>query len=290
MPVAAARRCAASARRGPCRTSGPGSRTPFAQASPRRAAERRAVGHTPLASQTPWSLYRKTGCAMKFPGLGTLSKNEYGGWVSEPIAIPSLSRTPFGFWLDNYENDPHPEDYHRAVANVFTAGRQALLDAAEFVFRYYRDTRRGGGPRLWIWRTQSVWRHVQLGTTFVVLRDHGEGRDVFLSLECECDWEPEHGLQVVFKNGLSVTKVGPFDDHMSNSSAFGGPLPQKCDLQEFVLMNSWASGNAGQRGAAADAPGGVVAVAEVAGEPGLGDGHRGAQLSARALARPAGSR
>ena len=43
------------------------------------------------------------------------------------------------------------------------------------------------------------------------------------SVECGCDWEGEHGLQIVFKDGLVVNKVGAFDGHVTNSDAYGDP-------------------------------------------------------------------
>lgn len=33
-------------------------------------------------------------------------------------------------------------------------------------------------------------------------------------------WEPEHGLQLVFENGLTVCKVGPYDGHNTNAHAY----------------------------------------------------------------------
>jgi hypothetical protein len=33
------------------------------------------------------------------------------------------------------------------------------------------------------------------------------------------DWEPEHGLQIVFRDGRAVTKVGPYGGHLTNSAA-----------------------------------------------------------------------
>jgi hypothetical protein len=42
---------------------------------------------------------------------------------------------------------------------------------------------------------------------------------VYVSVGCECDWEVEHGLQIVFRDGATVTKVGPFDGHLTNASA-----------------------------------------------------------------------
>lgn len=44
---------------------------------------------------------------------------------------------------------------------------------------------------------------------------------VTASAECECSWEPEHGLQLVFRGGRTISKVGPFDGHLTNTSAFG---------------------------------------------------------------------
>lgn len=43
----------------------------------------------------------------------------------------------------------------------------------------------------------------------------------FVALENECGWEPEHGLMIVLKNGCVVTKVSPYDGHLTNRHAFG---------------------------------------------------------------------
>jgi hypothetical protein len=37
-------------------------------------------------------------------------------------------------------------------------------------------------------------------------------RAVYVLFECDCDWNQEDGLQIVFKHGNQVSKVGPFDD------------------------------------------------------------------------------
>jgi hypothetical protein len=50
-------------------------------------------------------------------------------------------------------------------------------------------------------------------------RAYGD-KGVYVSIECNCDWEPEHGLQIVLKNGSEVTKVGPYDGHLTNSDAY----------------------------------------------------------------------
>lgn len=53
----------------------------------------------------------------------------------------------------------------------------------------------------------------------VTRRPYGDKR-IYISLECGCDWEREHGLQIVFKEGQYVNKLGPYDGHLTNSDAF----------------------------------------------------------------------
>ena len=51
-------------------------------------------------------------------------------------------------------------------------------------------------------------------------RPHGDEL-VYISLACSCEWEQEHGLQIVFKQGLYINKVGPYNGHLTNSDAYG---------------------------------------------------------------------
>ena len=69
-------------------------------------------------------------------------------------------------------------------------------------------------------RAADVWAHVTLGREPIVSRRAYGDKGVYVSLECGCDWEREHGLQIVFKEGLRVNKVGPFDGHLTNSDAY----------------------------------------------------------------------
>jgi hypothetical protein len=64
----------------------------------------------------------------------------------------------------------------------------------------------------------EVFDHVQFGDELSVVRNPYQ--HVYVSLECECDWEPEHGLQIVFRDGRRVTKVGPCNGHLTNSDAY----------------------------------------------------------------------
>jgi hypothetical protein len=160
---------------------------------------------------------------LEVPGLGVLTRNGDAGHLSKTIRVPALGRR-CRVALEEYEGDPRPKDFHVAIANFFSRDRSVLTDAQRHVFRYYEDCRDHGGtdekgfPR--IPSPRDVWAHVRFGGELTVSRDDGDKR-VYVSLECSCDWEREHGLQLVFRNGLRITKVGPFDGHLTNAAARG---------------------------------------------------------------------
>ncbi len=121
--------------------------------------------------------------------------------------------------------DPHQEDINGAIENFIALEPSALTDVEQDVFRYYLDCKDdfepGDPQRVVIESPKDVWEHIQFGSTARVTR--GRDGSVYLSLGCNCDWEQEHGLQIVFKEGRRVNKVGAFDGHVTNSSAYDDP-------------------------------------------------------------------
>jgi hypothetical protein len=131
--------------------------------------------------------------------------------------------------LQDFEKDPQPDEFRAAVRNALDA-KPAILRAAEpHVVQYcmdalaqYDDDDR---PALVLEKPGDVWSHVQFGDEFIVRRrtageaEHG----VYLSLTCKCDWEPEHGLQLVLRDGRAITKIGEYDGHLTNADASGNP-------------------------------------------------------------------
>ena len=158
---------------------------------------------------------------MEIPGLGAVTEDDYEGLASAPIPVPVLGGAPFVFHVEGYEDDPAPEDFHEAIKAFLALTSSDLDEAAVGVFQYYRhmgevfgdgldDFPRIAGP-------DDVWDHVTFkGHDIAVSRD-GEGEPVYVSLEAKCAWEVEHGLQVVFRRGARVTKVGPYDGHLTNT-------------------------------------------------------------------------
>ena len=57
----------------------------------------------------------------------------------------------------------------------------------------------------------QIWRYVALKELQVAY--HKATDSVFVTLAGECDWEEEHGLQLVFRDGTTLTRVSAQDGH-----------------------------------------------------------------------------
>ncbi|MFB7919427.1 DUF6985 domain-containing protein [Streptomyces sp. NPDC056061] len=162
---------------------------------------------------------------MEIPGLGTV-EDDGDSYTSDPITVRVLDDAECQFLVVGYDEDDAQEDFHTAIDAFLALGASALRAAAPFVFAYYQDVRSrlvelGIDPVVTIDGPDDVWDHVEFGWEVTVERDWSGDRQVCLSSESSCAWEREHGLQIVFRGGRTVTKVGPFDGHLSNASAYG---------------------------------------------------------------------
>jgi hypothetical protein len=160
---------------------------------------------------------------MEIPGLGKVTAEPDLDWyVSEPIAVPVLGGTECRIAVEYYDDDPDPEAIHRAIQNFLAAAPEVLRAAEPHLFHYYRDCAEYA-PDIRIESPEGVWPHIHFGDQPIVSRrGYGDER-VYVSVECGCDWEDEHGLQIVFEEGARVSKIGPFDGHLTNEDAYADP-------------------------------------------------------------------
>ena len=165
------------------------------------------------------------------PLLGTLTYDDgHEAYVSEPKAIRFLGGRRVRFALAEYFYDRVPDELRVAVKNTLDARPAILTAAEEHVIRYRQDmltlyeVPKGDVSKLK--KPRDVWAHVRFGDLFdVSRREQGDSQDgVYVSLECNCDWGVEHGLQVVLRDGRSITKVGMFDNIYTNVDLPGGEL------------------------------------------------------------------
>ena len=165
---------------------------------------------------------------MNVPGLGPVDYDDDLGWHrSGPVTVPMFGDATCHFVLEGYADDESPEDFHQAIRTFLALDRSALEAAVPEIFAYYRDVMDGvtedddwyvaiDGPG-------DVLDHITPGGEPTVSRDTYSDRHVYVSVECGCTWETEHGLQLVFRDGAVVSKVGPYDGHLTNTAAYADP-------------------------------------------------------------------
>jgi hypothetical protein len=166
------------------------------------------------------------------PLLGKLTWDDgLDGHVSKKKKVPCLG-VSCAFVLQGLDDDPRPEELRAAVKNMLAAGPEVLKAAQPHVVHYcedilalYAKNPKAGPPPMTLKKPGDVWSHVRFGDTLYVKRRNKGGAEdgVYLTLECNCDWEREHGLQLVFREGKEISRVGPFDGHLTNAAAYAKP-------------------------------------------------------------------
>ena len=54
-------------------------------------------------------------------------------------------------------------------------------------------------------KIDEIWNFVRPSEIII---DWDENGDFYLNVSCECGWEEEHGLQLIFKDGLTLIRAG----------------------------------------------------------------------------------
>jgi hypothetical protein len=169
---------------------------------------------------------------MEIPGLGAVTEDSDGLYSSAALLVPVLGNATCHILVDGYDDDPAKADFHAAISTFLALDEPVLKAAGPAIFEYYQDVKSeiaADEEVVSITGSDDVWKHIHFGGEVTVSRDHYGDRRVYMSLECECDWEPEHGLQIVFRDGRTVTKIGPFNGHLTNAAAYA-----RADLEGVV--------------------------------------------------------
>lgn len=163
------------------------------------------------------------GVRMEIPGLGPVFHTVDGWYSSDSLPVPVLGDAACRFVVHGYEEDPATDDFDAAITNFLALDEPVLRAAGPAIHEYFRDVESDVGDEEGfpsITAPDDVWKHIRFIGEVAVQRDSWREQRVYVTVECECDWEPEHGLQIVFQDGRAVTKIGPYDGHFTNASAF----------------------------------------------------------------------
>lgn len=177
--------------------------------------------------------------------IGALRQDErfHDWWKSEDIAVPFFGGKALAVVFMGYEPEADSEfigEADSALRNFLNLGEADRLKISEHVHRNCMDFLEAVefDPEvvdervLDINDTAEVWAFVH-PQQIHVRRRHRRDRDIYITVACECDWEEEHGLQLVFRQGRQLTRVSDQDDHLTNADAYDVPDSEDALLSSF---------------------------------------------------------
>jgi hypothetical protein len=134
--------------------------------------------------------------------------------VSEAVAIPYFDNQQVPFLIDPDTNPDHA-DVRAAISCFLNITFHDRIANTERVFGNYQRLK-SFYPDIEceIEKSDSVWNHVRPNEIFVV-----SDSDVLVMVYCTCDWEIEHGLQLVFRNGSTLSRVSGIDGNPHGSDS-----------------------------------------------------------------------
>jgi hypothetical protein len=166
---------------------------------------------------------------MNFPPLSGLRQNSHiPAWLtSNPTAVPYFEGQMLTFTLKSLgESDQN--DAQCAVAAFLSLERKDRLAAGPYVFANYRRMAGLIGEEDLSCKIDSqdqVWVHVHPSEIFVSRRRRRD-RVIYVEIMAECDWEREHGLQIIYRRGCELSRVSDQDGHLTHADAYNLPEDQ----------------------------------------------------------------
>ena len=166
---------------------------------------------------------------MNLPSLGALQPDTHlPDWLhSQPIAVPYFNGEKLTFVLTGL-TDEDADEAEAAVAAFLALGADATSEAAPYVFKHYRrmaDLVGDDEVGCRIENPAGVWAHVHPTDIYVTRRDRRD-RAIYVQVGANCDWEQEHGLQIVYRRGNELCRVSGQDGHLTHADAYGLPDDQ----------------------------------------------------------------
>ncbi|MFD0939537.1 DUF6985 domain-containing protein [Pedobacter boryungensis] len=162
-------------------------------------------------------------------------------WKSEEISIPFFDNMKLTITFTDFE----PEDDHtfvdeadQALTNFLkltAVDRDSISELAyqncmDFLDEVEYDE--ADEPLRQIKNKNEIWNFIQPTEIYVTRRPYKE-QDIYVQIACECDWEQEHGLQLVFKQGKKLTRISDQDGHLTEADAYGKPDEEDELLSKF---------------------------------------------------------
>ena len=162
------------------------------------------------------------------PWVNSLGMTTSTSGLSRPTVVPYLSNRKLVSIFDGLEKDVAPDDFSQAVGRFLSLTVQDREQATQYVYKHFRDFVDAVGEDEVDLRVDSpaqIWRHVKPTEIYVKRRYYGD-KKVYVKIAAECDWEQEHGLQIIYRDGMQLSRVSDQDGHLAHADAYALPEGQ----------------------------------------------------------------
>jgi hypothetical protein len=152
---------------------------------------------------------------LSIPVLGELHRNDQypSELYSDDLFIPLLGGV---LRFSTYLGEECGSAADRAVTAFLELGEADRENVTPHLYGDYLKMEalvfpsEGGLPE--ISSESEIWSHVRFTSLSI---DEEEGL-IYISVLGECDWDREHGIQIVFRNGNELVRVSGQDGHLTD--------------------------------------------------------------------------
>ncbi len=143
--------------------------------------------------------------------VGQLKAAEYDPdfFESEPYPISYFDNKKLKIGFVEAKHQPYLGEADSVLQNFLKLSVADRIDGSLMVHHYYNETLKHGYTKpLDIKAVEDIWNFVYPSE---ITTHWDENGDFYLCISCDCAWEEEHRLQLVFKDGKSLTRVSGHD-------------------------------------------------------------------------------
>ena len=175
--------------------------------------------------------------------IGELKQNDQfdDWWESEPVQIQFFDNKKLKITFMDLvvESDPNfIKEADQALKLFLEKKTDDRLELSELAFQNCMDFLNAveydeADKPLWdIEDKNEIWNFIYPQDIYLTRR-HRRDEDIYINLTCECEWEQEHGLQLVFRQGKKLTRISNQDGHLTEADAYDKPDEEDELLSQF---------------------------------------------------------
>lgn len=162
-------------------------------------------------------------------------------WKSSEIAIPFFGNKKLAITFMDYDpehDNAFVEEADQALTCFLKLTSVERNSISELAYKNCTDFLEAVGvdemdeALRQIKNHNEIWNFIQPTEIYITRRPYKE-QDIYVQVACECDWEQEHGLQFVFRQGKQLTRISDQDGHLTEADAYGKPDEEDELLSKF---------------------------------------------------------